>query len=88
MWCRGAVPSRAEEMAAAIASPATSPPAAFAADPYADRHSYHRPETRKPRGRGWLLWLLILIVIAGAGYYAWWSGQLDPWLKQYGLMPR
>ncbi len=82
-----AAPSRAEEMAAAIASPAINPSAGFAADPYADRH-HQRPQIRKQRGMGWLAWLIVIAVIAGVGYYAWWSGQLDPWLKQFGLMPQ
>ncbi|MGG6461871.1 YidB family protein [Solilutibacter silvestris] len=81
-------PSRAEEMAAAFASPAINSSAGFAADPRADRQPYHRPSANKQRGMGWLVWLIIIAVIAGAGYYAWWSGQLDPWLKQFGLMPR
>ncbi|MBS0214161.1 MAG: DUF937 domain-containing protein [Proteobacteria bacterium] len=80
-------PSRAEEMAAAIASPAINPTAGFAVDPYADRHPSHRPAARKQGGMGWLAWLVVLAIIAGAGSL-WWSGQLDPWLKQYGLMPR
>lgn len=83
-----AAPSRAEEMAAAIAAPAIHPSTGFAADPYADRHPSQRPSARKQGGMGWLVWLVVLAIIAGVGYYAWWSGQLDPWLKQFGLMPR
>jgi len=79
-------PNRAEEMAAAIASPAINPSAGFAADPYADRH--HAPARRQQRGMGWLAWLIVIAIVAGIGYYAWWSGQLDPWLRQYGLLPR
>ena len=82
------MPNRAEEMAAAIASPAINTSPAFAADPYADRHSHHRPATQKQRSWGWLVWLVVIAIVAGIGYYAWWSGQLDPWLKQFGLMPR
>lgn len=79
--------NRAEEMAAAIAapSPVTALPAGFAADPYADRHHPSAP-VRKRHSAAWLAWLILLIAIAGGTYYAWWSGQLDPWLKQYGLM--
>lgn len=81
-------PSRAEEMAAAIASPATNPTAGFAADPYADRHQRHRSPPYKQGRLGGLAWLIVIALIAGVGYYAWWSGQLDPWLRQSGLMPR
>lgn len=81
-------PNRAEEMAAAIASPAINASAGFAADPYADRHHYQRPQARKQGSWGWLVSLVVIAAIAGGGYYAWWSGQLDPWLKQFGLMPQ
>ncbi len=80
--------NRAEEMAAAMAvpSPATALPAGLAADPYADRHGHHHAPVRKRSNAAWLVWLVILVAVAGGAYYAWWSGQLDPWLKQYGLM--
>ncbi|PNS09327.1 YidB family protein [Solilutibacter silvestris] len=73
--------SRAEAMAAAVAGVA---PAGFAAttDP---RQFHSRPQPRKQGGWGWLVWLIVIALVAGGVYYAWWSGLLNPWLKQLNL---
>lgn len=79
-----AMPSRADAMVATFATPAgpalanSMPGPAF--NPY-----FRRQPLRRRGGWGWLLWLLVVALIAGGTWYAWSLGLLDPYLRQFGL---
>lgn len=48
------------------------------------RPALHPPKRRS--GWRWLFWLLVLLaLLAGAGWYAWTLGLLDPYIEQFNL---
>jgi uncharacterized protein YidB (DUF937 family) len=82
---------RLADMAAAFDRPAHANPTD--ADAVFDARG--RPDTWRPavhpprkdrRGAGWLFWLIVLLaLIAGAGWYVWAQGLLDPYIQRYQL---
>lgn len=81
---------RVADMAAAFNGPATDPAGAAREErglsDRADRRPAVRADTPSRGGFGWLLWLLlVLAIIAGAGWYAWQQGMLDPYIARYNL---
>jgi len=82
---------RLADMAAAFDRPAH----VGSTDPAAMFETRGRPDTWRPavhppgrdrRGAGWLLWLIVLLaLIAGAGWYVWAQGLLDPYIQRYQL---
>lgn len=76
-----AMPNRADAMVAAYAAPASS---ASMAGPAFNPH-FRRQPLRRRGGWGWLMWLLVVALIAGGIGYAWSLGLLDPYLRQLGL---
>lgn len=78
---------RIAEMAAALSSDTrTAADAPIVADgrPPSWRPAVHPP--KRKRGWGWLFWLVLLAaLLAGAGWYAWTQGLLDPYIVQYQL---
>lgn len=81
---RMAMPNRADAMAAAFAAPAGSTLADSTRGPAFNPH-FRRQPLRRRGGWGWLLWLLVVALIAGGVWYAWSLGLLDPYLRQLGL---
>jgi uncharacterized protein YidB (DUF937 family) len=81
---------RLADMAAAFDRPAhaggTDPAPMFdtRARPDTWRPAVHPPARR--HGAGWLFWTFVLLVlIAGAGWYVWAQGLLDPYIERYQL---
>lgn len=78
------MPNRADAMVAALAAPAGSALAGSAPGPAFDPYFRRQPQHRRGSG-GWLLWLLVVALIAGGIGYAWSLGLLDPYLRRFGL---
>ena len=78
------MPNRADAMVAAFAGPA-GPALAGSAPGPAFNPYFRRQPLRRRGGWGWLLWLLVVALIAGGIGYAWSLGLLDPYLRQLGL---
>ena len=68
--------SRADAMAAAMASPADLAPDSAA------NWQFRRNPPRRRRGGGALFWIVLLLLAGGAVYYAWWAHLLDPYIAQ------